>query len=114
MKVSLKKYYLVYTGLQRYRDGSLKPRVRVVRLGRFPDKPRIVNIEIDEPTRRGVVHLEATHYIPEKTYRRKGKRVHRRAYLLIRRFSVSLGDLLVNKPVKITTNPPKAPLMEFR
>ena len=35
-------YYIVYKGRQKYRDGSVRPRVRVKKIGRVKD-PRIVS-----------------------------------------------------------------------
>ena len=129
----MKNYYLVYTGLQKYRDGSIRKRERVVRLGKFSARPKITGITIDKPTGRGIVEIEyrkrmpsaqvSSTRIPATDYYRGNTRIHRSsyrrgnytrsAYYVMKTRGVTLGDLVSASSARITSNPPRKPLMEY-
>ena len=136
------KYYLVYDGYQKYRDGSVRKRKRVVRLGNLV-RPKIEEVKIDKPTRRGIVVISHSvrvkstklprtrvkkSFVPATTYKReRGKHyIHRSAYersSYIRK-GYRRKSYIVRKTfsvtlgdyrkgsIRITRNPPKGPLMD--
>jgi len=118
------KYYLVYVGLQRYRDGSERKRVRVKRLGNFKTRPKIIDIDFDPASRRAIVTIQYTKRMPSArikgtTYRRGGKLIRRKGYTrggytVTKERQVVLGDVANKSSIRITTKPPKGPLMDFK
>jgi len=107
--------YLVYEGYGKTRAGARYKKIRAIKLKGLKN-PRIVDIKIDKPTKRGIVTIEhkviiPKTKIPKTTYRRNGI-VHRKAYIRKRysvkkRISVVLGDVINTKSIRITSNPPK-------
>ncbi|RLE47385.1 hypothetical protein DRJ25_02535 [Candidatus Woesearchaeota archaeon] len=96
--------YLVYVGRQRLRNGKVVDRVRVVRL-RGLKSPRIVDKTLDKATRRGIVTI--AHRV--RMTARNG-----RHYYITKKFSLTLGDVKNLKSIKITSNPPPGPRMDFK
>lgn len=106
------KWYLVYKGYAKARDGRIYVRDRVVRLGSFKGRPRIVDKYRDPMTGRVVVMIERKIVIPKKTYTRRGRRVTRKRYVVTRRFHVGLGKVADMKSIRLTRHPPKDALLD--
>lgn len=112
------KWFLVYKGIGVTRDGREYKRTRVVRLGDL-EKPVILDVELDEPTRRGIITIGHVVRIPRTTfprttYYRNGTKVSRKrytrgSYKILKKFQVPLGDM-VKGTVRLTRRPPKGPL----
>lgn len=96
-------YYIVYTGLQRYRDGTVKPRTRVKKIGNVEGRPRIVERHI----RGGDLYV--TIEAPQVFTLRSGRRVRRKV-----KRDVHLGRAKRGCRVYITTKPPKGPKIDRR
>ena len=96
-------WYIVYKGLQRYRDGSVKPRTRVKKLTNIDGKPRIV----DKRVVAG--ELWVTVEAPQIYTLRNGSKQKR----MVRR-DIHLGRVRSMRTAKprLTTKPPKKPLIE--
>jgi len=95
-------WYVVYEGRQRYRDGSVRPRVRVRELRGVPDsaRPRIIS-----------QHFEAGDLWVTIEYR---KRVRTRGgHYVVRTFrrDVHLGKG-VRGSARLTRRPPKGPKVD--
>ena len=95
-------FYIVYRGLQRYRDGSVKPRVRVRKIRDIPRgaRPRIVKAK-----KRGGDLFVTIKY--RATFTARNKRKYKRTVL--RDIHLGRGD---PSSVKITRNPPKGPKVD--
>lgn len=96
-------YYIVYTGLQRYRDGSVKPRTRVRKIRNVEGRPRIV----DRHYRGGDLYV--TIEAPQTYTLRNGRRVKRKV-----KRDIHLGRARRGCRVYITTSPPKGPKIDRR
>ena len=94
-------YYIVYKGLQRYRNGSIKPRTRVKKIRNVEGKPRI----IDKRIQNG--ELWVTIKAPQIYTLRNRRKVRR-----IRARDIHLGRAKSTRGVRITTRPPKGPKID--
>jgi len=105
-------WYLVYKGYAKARDGRIYKRDRVVRLGSFKGRPKIVGKYRDPVTGRVVVMIERKIVIPRKTYTRRGKKVTRKRYEVTRSFHVGLGKVADMKSIRLTKHPPRGALLD--
>jgi len=94
-------YYIVYRGLQRYRNGKIKPRIRVRKIRNVEGRPKIVDKRIQGGD------LWVTIKAPQVYTLRNGKKVKR-----IRVRDIHLGRAKTTRGVKITTKPPKGPKID--
>ena len=98
-----KTYYIVYRGVQRYRDGSVKPRIRVRKIRNVEGRPRIVGKRIQNG------ELWVTIKAPQVYTLRNGRKVKR-----MRTRDIHLGRARSTRGVRLSTSPPKGPLIERR
>ena len=96
-------YYIVYQGVQRYRDGSVKPRTRVRKIRNVEGRPRIVKKRIQNG------ELWVTIEAPQVYTLRNGRKVKR-----MRVRDIHLGRAMNTRKVRITTKPPIGPLIQRR
>jgi len=97
-------YYIVYKGVQRYRDGSVRPRVRVRKIRGLPRgaRPRVVGAK-----RRGGDLYVTIRY--QGVFTARNKRKYRRP--VTRDIHLGRGD---PRTVRITRKPPKGPKIDRR
>jgi len=100
-QVTHQTYYIVYQGVQRYRDGSVKPRTRVKKVHNVEGKPKIASKRIQ----RG--ELWVTIEAPQTYTLRNGRKTKR-----IRRRDIHLGRAKNTRNVRLTTRPPKGPKID--
>jgi len=100
-----KTFYIVYRGLQRYRDGSVKPRTRVRKLRNVDGRPRIVGKRVVNG------ELWVTVEAPQVYTLRNGRKKKR----MVRR-DVHLGRVKSVRDARprLTTKPPKGPKVDRR
>ena len=98
-------FYIVYRGLQRYRDGSVKPRTRVRKLRNVDGRPRIVGKRVIN----GELWVDVE--IPQRYTARDGSKYTRK---VVR--SVHLGRVKSVRAARprLTTKPPKGPKVDRR
>jgi len=96
-----KTYYIVYTGVQRYRDGSVRPRTRVKKIRNVEGRPRVVGKKLRDGDL--FVTIEALQVYTLRNGRKvKRKRVR----------DIHLGKAKRGTKVRVTTKPPKGPKID--
>ena len=94
-------YYIVYRGVQRYRNGKVKPRTRVRKIRNVEGRPKIVGKRIQGGD------LWVTIKAPQTYTLRNGRKVKR-----VKVRDIHLGKATSTRSVRITTKPPKGPKID--
>ena len=96
-----KTYYLVYTGVQRYRDGSVRPRTRVKKIRNVEGRPRVVGKKLRDGELFVTVEADQVYTL------RNGRKVKRK-----RVRDIHLGRAKRGTKVRVTVKPPKGPKVD--